>query len=145
MAYSIRLNKQTKTIKVVNRRNNIKLSHQRGVIKLQHTGKVGPASQIPGPKGEGIPEGGLESQVLQKNSSEDYDFTWMTPTFEDKNFVHNFTVSQSVLVEHQLHKYPAVTVIDSAGDNVYGDVEYIDTNTLQLTFSAPFSGRVICN
>lgn len=141
----IRLNKTNKTIKVVNRRNNIKLSRTRGNIKLQHTGRPGPASDVPGPAGVGTPEGGLIGQVLQKASSDNYDFSWMTPSFEDKNFVHNFTVSQSIIVEHQLHKYPSVTVIDSAGDNVYGDVEYIDTNSIQVKFSAPFSGQIICN
>lgn len=39
---SIRLDKKTKTIKVVNRRDNIRLKHDRDVVNLKHTGKQGP-------------------------------------------------------------------------------------------------------
>lgn len=46
--FTIRLNKRTKTIKVVNRRKN---------LRLQHTGKTGPASTIPGPEGPEGPTG----------------------------------------------------------------------------------------
>ncbi len=42
MIAEIRLNKRTKTIKVVNRRKN---------LRLQHTGKPGPPSNEPGPPG----------------------------------------------------------------------------------------------
>lgn len=46
--FTIRLNKRTKTIKVVNRRKN---------LRLQHTGKTGPASNVPGPEGPQGPTG----------------------------------------------------------------------------------------
>lgn len=52
MIASVRLNKQTKTIKVVNRRNNIRLSHIReNNLRLQHTGQRGPQG-IQGVKGD---------------------------------------------------------------------------------------------
>lgn len=55
MIANIRLDKRTKTIKVVNRRYNVRLTHTRGQdIRLSHTGKrgpVGPASTVPGPVG----------------------------------------------------------------------------------------------
>jgi ABC-type transport system substrate-binding protein len=43
-------------------------------------------------------------------------------------------------VPHDLATYPTVVVLDSANQEVFGDVEYLDENTVQLTFSAPFSG-----
>lgn len=43
-------------------------------------------------------------------------------------------------VNHNLGFYPNVTVEDSAGTIVEGDIDYIDQNSLQLTFSSPFSG-----
>lgn len=43
----IRLDKKTKTIKIVNRRDNIRLKHDRDVVNLKHTGKTGPQ----GPQG----------------------------------------------------------------------------------------------
>jgi hypothetical protein len=39
---SIRLNKQEKTIKVVNRKDNIRLKRQASNVTLRHTGRVGP-------------------------------------------------------------------------------------------------------
>lgn len=49
MIANIRLDKKTKTIKVVNRRYNVRLTHTKGQnIRLAHTGKRGPE----GPKGD---------------------------------------------------------------------------------------------
>lgn len=42
-------------------------------------------------------------------------------------------------IVHNLGKYPAVVTVTSAGDVVEGDVDYIDANSLTVTFSAPFS------
>lgn len=44
-------------------------------------------------------------------------------------------------VPHNLGWYPNVTIIDSAGDAVDGDVLYSTTNTLTLKFSGAFSGH----
>ncbi|WP_439946502.1 hypothetical protein [Streptomyces sp. BBFR109] len=63
----------------------------------------------------------------------------------DKTFVQAFTNSASVTVNHGLNKYPAVMVINSADDEVIGDIHYADLNTVVVTFSASFSGRVLCN
>lgn len=49
------------------------------------------------------------------------------------------------VVSHNLGKFPQVTVIDSAGDVVYGDVKYIDTNILEIKFSMPISGNCYLN
>lgn len=63
----------------------------------------------------------------------------------DKNFVLAFTNQASVTVAHNLGKRPAVAVEDSAGDEVEGDVSYLDLNTISVNFSASFTGRIICN
>jgi hypothetical protein len=49
------------------------------------------------------------------------------------------------LIAHGLGKYPSVTVIDSAGDQVMGRIEYVDANTVRLVFSAAFSGTAYLN
>jgi hypothetical protein len=47
MIANIRLDKKTKTIKVVNRRYNIRLTHTKGQdIRLSHTGKRGPSGTV---------------------------------------------------------------------------------------------------
>ena len=64
----------------------------------------------------------------------------------DKHFVHSQNTASAVwTITHGLGKYPAVTVIDSAGTEVIGDVNHIDTNTVQITFSAAFSGKAYFN
>ena len=43
-------------------------------------------------------------------------------------------------VVHNLGRIPAITVIDSGANSVWGDYTYPDLNTTTLTFSAAFSG-----
>lgn len=66
-------------------------------------------------------------------------------TSGDLNYIQNFSSTDTVVVAHNFDKYPAVTVIDSAGDEVEGSVAHDSLNQLTITFSAPFSGKVICN
>ena len=44
-------------------------------------------------------------------------------------------------IEHHLDKYPSVSITDSGGTIVVGEVRYIDTNRVKVSFSAPFSGK----
>ena len=43
-------------------------------------------------------------------------------------------------VTHNLNRYPAVSVVDSAGSVVTGDVEHLSANALQVSFASAFSG-----
>ena len=135
---SIRLNKKNNTIKVVNRKDSIKLRQERNSIKLQQTGRVGPP-------GKGLPAGGDIGQIPYKASDDDWDIEWRTPTVEDKTFLQYFSGLDFLQVNHQLNKFPSVTIIDSAGDEVIGAVDYIDANTLAISFGYPTSGSISCN
>ena len=48
-------------------------------------------------------------------------------------------------IQHNLEKFPSVTVIDSANNVVYGNITYTDKNNLTINFSAPFSGKAYLN
>ena len=48
-------------------------------------------------------------------------------------------------IQHNLNNYPAVAVVDSAGNVVIGDIQYIDRNTVVITFKAAFSGKAYLN
>lgn len=48
-------------------------------------------------------------------------------------------------IVHGLGRFPSVTVVDSAGSTVLGDVTYTDANNLTLHFAAPFSGTAYLN
>lgn len=64
----------------------------------------------------------------------------------DKNYVHvQNTPSASWTASHNLGKKPAVVVVDSADEVVYGEIEYIDDNTVTLTFVGAFSGKAYFN
>lgn len=64
----------------------------------------------------------------------------------DKNYVHNQSSAASTwIIEHNLNKYPSISIIDSAGTEVYGSINRVDENIAILEFSAPFSGTAICN
>lgn len=44
-------------------------------------------------------------------------------------------------ITHNRNTYPSVTVIDSAGNTVVGDVSYIDGNQLSISFNGSFTGK----
>lgn len=67
-------------------------------------------------------------------------------TRSDLNYVHTQGVASAEWnITHNLQKFPAVTVVDSAGTVVVGEVTYLDQNSLKVTFSAEFSGKAYCN
>ncbi len=64
----------------------------------------------------------------------------------DKNFVFTQSIPASVWnVPHNLNKYPAVTVTDSAGTHVECEVKYVDLNNLTVNINGSTSGTVVCN
>lgn len=61
-------------------------------------------------------------------------------------FVHQQGVPAAVwTVDHNMGKYPSVTVEDSLGEEVEGEVHYDTLNRVRIVFSAGFSGRAILN
>ena len=64
----------------------------------------------------------------------------------DKNFVYVQATSSDIWeIAHNLNKYPAVTVVDSGGSVVIGEIVYIDKNNIRITFTSAFSGKAYFN
>ena len=64
----------------------------------------------------------------------------------DANYIHEQKASSSSWnIKHNLNKYPSVIVIDSAGTEVRGDINYIDKNNITINFSADFTGKAYLN
>ena len=64
----------------------------------------------------------------------------------DKNFIFYQNSPTSIWnIVHTLAKYPSVTIIDSGGTQVEGDIDFINSTTLQIAFTNAFSGRAILN
>ena len=62
----------------------------------------------------------------------------------------SFTYVQGVAsttwnIEHNLGKFPSITVIDTANTVVTGEYTYNDINNVTLTFSAGFAGKAYLN
>ncbi len=61
-------------------------------------------------------------------------------------YVHNQNSAQTTWeITHNLNSHPSVTVVDSAGTVVYGEISYNSDIKITLTFSAPFSGKAYLN
>ena len=65
---------------------------------------------------------------------------------KENTYIHTqSTASAEWRIQHNLDKYPSVTVVDSAGSVVIGDCQYISRNEVVLTFSGGFSGKAYLN
>jgi len=65
---------------------------------------------------------------------------------EDKTFVFNqSTPSTTWTIQHDLGKFPSITVIDTGDTVVTGQYTYTDNNNVTLTFSAGFAGKAYLN
>lgn len=64
----------------------------------------------------------------------------------DKTYVYTQNIAAATwVIQHNMYKYPSVSVVDSAENQVVGDVEYTTLNSLTITFTAPFSGKAYLN
>lgn len=83
----------------------------------------------------------VEGKGLSTNDYTDEDKAKATETY-----IHEQQVaSKRWVISHPLEKFPSVTVIDTAGTVVVGDVEYVLNSLIIITFSAEFSGKVFLN
>lgn len=77
-------------------------------------------------------------------------FNWFEYVYgsitEDKSYVHHQNISSTTWnITHFLGKRPSVTVVDSSDRVVYGNINYIDDDSLTLSFSSAFSGKAYLN
>ena len=84
------------------------------------------------------------------NINTDYYYDIVNFTFGanagDKTFIFTQAVpSLQWVIEHNLAKFPSVTVIDSANTVVTGEVIYIDNNNAVINYSAAFAGKAYLN
>ena len=64
----------------------------------------------------------------------------------DKTYIHKQVIASNTWeITHNLYKYPSVSVVDTGGNAVIGDVKYIDMNVVKVTFSSAFSGKAYLN
>jgi len=92
----------------------------------------------------------LEDNVTIQVTEENVSITTIgiqgPPGSGDKQYTHiQSAPSNQWTALHNLGKKPAVVVVDSADEVVYGEITYVDDNTVTLTFVGAFSGRAYFN
>lgn len=61
-------------------------------------------------------------------------------------YVHTQSMASTTwTINHNLEKFPSVTVVDSSNRLVFAMVEYIDENNLIVSVTAPFAGLAYLN
>ena len=123
--------------------NNILISEQNDIDKFGHFTIV-----------SYIVKGGVYTLTLTPiagNGTFDinkfYDFAVFTLTTQGTpTFIFEQAVAATTWdITHNLGKFPSVTVINNNNIVINGEVTYIDTNNIQLNFSAGFSGKAYLN
>lgn len=84
--------------------------------------------------------------ILKNGTSNEYWVPMNTSGGGSSTFVHvQGNASASWVIEHNLEKYPSVTVVTSAGTVVVGDVTYNNENVVTVTFNGAFKGKAYLN
>lgn len=75
----------------------------------------------------------------------DLDFAYIKTQVRE-NYIHDQQVASTTwTVNHNMNKYPSVNVVDTANDEVTGDVKYNSLNQITISFTAAFSGKAYLN
>ena len=75
-----------------------------------------------------------------------YDFAVFTLSSPDKTF--EFTQGQPALVwtiQHNLNKFPSVSVVDTSNTVVNSQINYVDKNNITINNTAQFAGKAYLN
>ena len=73
-------------------------------------------------------------------------FNFTLASASDKTYVHDQAIpSETWTITHNLGKFPSVSVVDTQKTVYWGNVEYINSNQLKVTFSAGFAGQAFLN
>ena len=118
-------------------------------LLMQEYKKLQKLKGIPGTQGRQGEDGKSAYEIAKEHGFTGTEAEWLESlkgTGGDKHYVHKQeTSSDTWEVTHGLGKEPAVTIVDSAGTEVIGEVEYVGLNKCILRFQAPFSGKAIFN
>lgn len=105
----------------------------------------------PGPQGnpgEIGPPGSSAYQVAVNNGFVGTEEEWLASLHSDTlhTYVHQqITPSATWNITHDLYRRPSVTIVNSAGETVWGKVEYLSLSEVVVYFRAPFSGEAYLN
>lgn len=150
--YSVEVNiKKPKTSRIV-------ADTKTNIVEVLEKGFAGPPGPT-GPRGAGIVTGtgpptsnvGVDGDLYLDTATGDYygpkaNGQWpnspITSANQTKRYVFNQPVATATWnITHSLGGRPSVTIVDSAGTTVIGEVVYNSDTSITVLFSAPFSGQ----
>lgn len=118
MSAEVVVNKETVSVVEIDA-TNIEINVEKSITEVLISQEQGPQG-AQGPVGPTGPAGVSADAVSYRHIQSVSSNTWQ--------------------INHNLGWYPNITVVDSAGSVVEGEVDYTNENSLTLLFATPFSG-----
>lgn len=107
-----------------------------GVLEVHDPGIAGPPNAL----AVGTVVSGPAPVVTITGASPTQTINFVLPV--GGNYTHNqITSSSTWTITHNLGFFPAVSVVDSGGNYVVGDVNYVSQNVVTVSFSSSFGGK----
>lgn len=128
--------------------NNVEIYLTENVVELSNVGVqgprglgvlhgVGPPSNSLGSEGEFYIDTSVNRMYGPKQGG-----LWSTSVNLGGTYVHVEDVASiQWTINHNLDYYPSIEVVDSAGNVVIGNYQYVNVNTVIATFASPFAGK----
>lgn len=112
--------------------NDIILTGDITVIDAHISGSLYDSDDLPGISGQVLSSTGTGTEWINSPS--------------DKTFIFTQSLAANPwIINHNLNKFPSVTMVLSTGQVGMADVNYIDANNLTITFSGDESGKAYMN
>lgn len=106
------------------------------IVEKIDRGPAGPPNQL----SIGTVVEGPSAQVTITGSAPSQTLNFVLPV--GGNYTHNQIASSSTwTITHNLGFFPAVSVVDSGGNHVIGDVTYVSQNVVTVSFNSSFGGK----
>jgi hypothetical protein len=79
--------------------------------------------------------------ILNQQNGDTINITWT-----DTNYVHDQQVASATwVINHNLGKFASIHIVDTAGDEIIGEVRYNSINQMTVTFTSLVSGKAYIN
>jgi hypothetical protein len=126
------------------------LALQAGDVSIHDEDNLFTSSTVEGALAEAMTNvnGIIATTVPYNNSSSSLTSTTVQDAIDelsdrdDFQYVHSQDSPLATwVIIHGMNRYPQVSVVDSSGSEVYGDIEYDSANQLTVSFSSAFSGK----
>lgn len=87
----------------------------------------------------------LDGELGMRNVLDGQLGTVLAPSADKHYAYEQVQPSDTWEIQHNLHKYPSVSITDTAHTAVVGEVQYLNENSIRVTFSAPVAGYAYMN